>query len=160
MGGIGLQQLCILVFGSIVGRFYYIMRQHERSVADSHNRILDGRPRKWRRLLYVLIASLLCITTRIIFRMVEFSTGLDPLKNPIPFHEAYFLVLDALPMFIAIILMNFVHPGQVLQGEGCEFPKGPSRKEKKEMKRRKKEETRATKAEKKAGKKTTYMESV
>jgi len=84
--------------------------------------------------------------------MVEFASGLDADKNPIPYHEAYFMALDALPMLISGILFNLVHPGRVLRGEGSEFPKGPSRKEKKEAKRIRKEEKKAAKAEKKAAK--------
>lgn len=127
------------------------------------SQILDGRPHNWARLLYVLFACLALITIRIIFRLIEFAKGLEPSHNAIPYHEAYFLVLDALPMLIAALLLIAVHPGRVLQGEGSEFPKGPSRKEKKEAKRVKKEEKnmekerkKATKAEKKRG---YYLES-
>jgi hypothetical protein len=154
MGGIGLQQLCILIFVAICTKFLLTLRSLERS-----NQILDSRPQNWRTLLYVLFASLALITTRIIFRMVEFAGGLDPIKNPVPYHEAYFMALDALPMLIAIVLMNVVHPSRILKGEGSEFPKGPTRKEKKaaksarrEEKRARKEEERMFKQERKTGK--------
>lgn len=150
MGGIGLQEFCILVFTSIAIKFSLVMRQRERELASSRHQILDRTPNNWRILLYVLYASLTLITIRIIFRMVEFASGIDASKNPIPYHEAYFMALDALPMFIAIALMNVVHPGRILQGEGSEFPKGPTRKEKKEAKRIRKEEKRLVKEEKKA----------
>jgi hypothetical protein len=152
MGGIGLQQFCILMFTSIAIKFHLIMKQRERT-----GQVLDGRPRNWRMLHYVLYASLALISTRIIFRLIEFASGLDPSKNPIPFHEAYFMCLDALPMFVAIALMNVVHPGRILQGEGSEFPKGPTRKEKKAAKREKKEAKRAAKEEKKALKEQRKM---
>jgi len=90
------------------------------------------------------------ITIRIIYRLVEFAAGVNPDKNPIPFHEFYFYVFDALPMFAACVAMNAVHPGRVLQGDGSEFPRGLSRKEKKEAKRVKKEGKKALKEEKKA----------
>ena len=157
MGGIGLQEFCILIFTSIAIKFSLIMRRQERELASSRHQILDGKPNNWRVLLYVLYASLTLITIRIIFRMVEFASGIDPSKNPIPYHEAYFMALDALPMFIAIALMNVVHPGRVLQGEGSEFPKGPTRKEKKEAKRIKKEEKRRVKEEEKALKEERKM---
>ena len=160
MGGIGLQELCILIFTSIAIKFSLVMRQQERGLTGTNNQILDGRPRNWRALLYVLFASLALITTRIIFRMVEFADGIDPSKNPIPYHEAYFMALDALPMLIAIVLMNIVHPGRILQGEGSEFPKGPTRKEKKEAKRVKKEAKRAAKEEKKALKEERKMKKM
>jgi RTA1 like protein len=152
MGGIGLQQFCILVFTSIAIKFHLVMKQRERA-----HLILDGKPRNWRMLHYVLYASLALISTRIIFRLIEFASGLDPSKNPIPYHEAYFMCLDALPMFIAIALMNIVHPGRVLQGEGSEFPKGPTRKEKKAAKKAKKEAKRAAKEEKRALKEERKM---
>ena len=158
MGGIGLQEFCILIFTAIAIKFFLVVRQQDRN-----GQILDGRPSNWRLLTCALFASLALITTRIIFRLVEFSSGLDPSKNPIPYHEFYFLVLDALPMFIASILMNAIHPGRVLQGEGSEFPR-LTRQQKKEAKALKKaekkaakEEKKALKAEKKAGaKKSSY----
>jgi hypothetical protein len=70
-------------------------------------------------------------------------------------------------MLIAALLLIVVHPGRVLQGEGSEFPKGPTRKEKKEAKRLKKEEQnmekekkKAAKAEKKRGYALESVESV
>ncbi|PVH87627.1 hypothetical protein DL98DRAFT_509848 [Cadophora sp. DSE1049] len=153
MGGIGFQELCILLFTVIAIRFAIVMRKHERSQGiTSSTQILDGKPHNWRTLLYVLFAALVLITIRIIFRMVEFASGLDADKNPIPYHEAYFMALDALPMLVSGILFNVVHPGRVLRGEGSEFPKGPSRKEKKEAKRIKKEGKMIAKEEKKAAK--------
>lgn len=152
MGGIGLQEFCILIFTAIATRFMFIMRRQEK-----YGQVIDSRPRNWRRLLYVLYASLALITTRIIFRLVEYSAGDDPSTNPIPFHEAYFMCLDALPMFIALVLMNVVHPCSILQGEGSEFPKGPTRKEKKEAKRVKKEAKKAAKMEKKMEKEARKM---
>jgi hypothetical protein len=151
MGGIGLQQFCILIFTAIATGFYIAMRRLERS-----GQILD-RPRNWRTLLYILYASLALITTRIIFRLVEFAAGDDPSTNPIPFHEAYLMALDALPMFIALVLMNLVHPGRILAGEGSEFPKGPTRREKKEAKRMKKEAKVAAKMEKSLQKEARKM---
>jgi hypothetical protein len=150
MGGIGLQEMFILIFAAICIKFNLVMRRQELSPAGTL--ILDGRPKNWRRLLYVVYASLTLITVRIIFRMAEFAKGLEPEDNPLPFHEAYFMVLEALPMFLACLIMNIVHPGTVLKGEGSEFPKGPTRKEKKELKRIKKEEKKARKEQKKAQK--------
>lgn len=147
MGGIGFQEFCMLLFLTIAIKFYLMMRVEERQGA-----FLDGRPKNWRMLLFALFAALVLITIRIIFRLVEFASGLEADKNPIPFHEAYFMCLDALPMTICVLIFNVIHPGRVLQGEGSEFPKGPSRKEKKEIKRAKKEAKQMAKEEKKAAK--------
>ncbi len=145
MGGIGFQEFCIVIFTSIAIKFFVLMHAQAES-----QEILSPRPKNWRKLVFVLYAVLALITVRIIFRMVEFASGIDPSKNPIPYHEAYFMCLDALPMFTAMVLLNAVHPGTVLQGEGSEFPKGPTRKEKKEAKRVRKAEKKAAKEEKKA----------
>lgn len=152
MGGIGLQQFCILIFTGIATRFFIIMRRQEKS-----GQLLDSRPGSWRLLLYILYASLCLISTRIIFRLVEYAAGDDPSSNPIPFKEAYFMCLDALPMFIALVLMNIVHPSSILKGEGSEFPKGPTRKEKKEAKRAKKAAKKEAKMERKMEKEAKKM---
>lgn len=60
-------------------------------------------------------------------------------------------MLDATPMFLALLILNVIHPGRVLQGPDSEFPR-VSRKEKKRIKREKKEAKRAEKERKKSGK--------
>ncbi|KAF4630345.1 hypothetical protein G7Y89_g7791 [Cudoniella acicularis] len=133
MGGIAFQETCILVFTSIAIKFMLMMQAREKTSAG--NQILDSRPTKWRLLLYVLFASLVLITIRIIYRLVEWTGGMDPTKNPIPFSEAYSFVLDALPMMLACYALNAVHPGTVLQGEGSEFPARKVVRAEKKMKR-------------------------
>jgi hypothetical protein len=59
---------------------------------------------------------------RIVFRFVEFSGGVSA-SNPILSNEAYQLGLDALPMLIALLIMNAVHPGKVLKGPESSFPR-------------------------------------
>lgn len=145
MGGIGLQQFCILVFASIATTFLVLKRREE--VEIDRRRMLADTPRNWLPLLLALYASLALITMRIVYRLVEFAAGLDPTQNKLPYHEVYFYVLDAMPMFIAIGIMNIIHPGTVLVGPGSEFPKGPTRKEKKEMKKAKRAEKQIAKAD-------------
>jgi hypothetical protein len=81
---------------------------------------------------------------RIVFRLVEFSAGIEE-SNPLPYHEAYALALDASPMLLAITILSVLHPGMVLQGPESEFP---SRKVKKQMKKERKEAKKAIKASK------------
>ncbi|KAJ6452268.1 RTA1 domain-containing protein, partial [Mycena sanguinolenta] len=107
MGGIGLQQFFVLGFIGLVIRFHYKMKR------------LDGST-EWKRPLYIMYTSLVLITIRIIFRLIEFSSGV---YSPITMHEAPFYCLDALPMFSALFLWNIFHPGQVLVGPESEFPK-------------------------------------
>jgi hypothetical protein len=58
---------------------------------------------------------------RIFFRLIEFSGGKTS-SNPLPFHEAYFYVLEAVPMCFAILCYNITHPGTVLQGPEAQLP--------------------------------------
>lgn len=64
---------------------------------------------------------------RIIFRLCEYSQGL---KSTIPLHEAYQYCLDSLPMLIALVLLNVVHPGKLMPGQDSDMP---SRKQRKNM---------------------------
>jgi RTA1 like protein len=83
---------------------------------------------------------------RIIFRLVQYSPGTGA-SNPVVTHEAYEYGLDALPMLLALIILNFAHPGRVLHGPESEFPR-LSREEKKMLKQEKKQMKAARKAAK------------
>ncbi|PGH18059.1 hypothetical protein AJ79_00686 [Helicocarpus griseus UAMH5409] len=130
MGGIGLQELFILIFLILAARFQHKMTRLEQTLlqptSSTHNHY-NLLP--WRRLLYALYAGLILITIRIIFRMVEYSSGHD---TGLATSEAAFYCLEALPMIVGLGLFNFVHPGMVLVGPESEFPK----KEKKEKKKK------------------------
>ncbi|KAJ7320816.1 RTA1 like protein-domain-containing protein, partial [Mycena albidolilacea] len=107
MGGIGLQQFFVLGFTALVVRFHYKMKR------------IDGST-EWKRPLYTMYTSIGLITIRIVFRLIEFSSGV---YSPITMHEAPFYCLEALPMFAALLLWNISHPGQILVGPDSEFPK-------------------------------------
>ncbi|KAJ7229305.1 RTA1 like protein-domain-containing protein [Mycena haematopus] len=119
MGGIGLQQFFVLGFTALVVRFHYKMKRLDGSTSP-----------EWKRPLYIMYASLALITVRIVFRLIEFSSGV---YSPITMHEAPFYSLEALPMFVALVLWNIFHPGTVLVGPESEFPK----KQKKQKKSKK-----------------------
>lgn len=59
---------------------------------------------------------------RIVFRFIEFSGGANA-SNPVLANEAYQLGLDGLPMLLALILLNVVHPTKVLKGPESKFPR-------------------------------------
>lgn len=82
---------------------------------------------------------------RIIFRLVEFGPGAGS-DNEMLTHEAYALCLDALPMALAVLLLNAVHPGWVLRGANSEFPRAT------------RQERRQAKAEKKAAKQQVKLD--
>lgn len=141
MAGVGLQEGFILVFIGLIVKFQRDMLEVERK-----GEVRLGRER-WRGLVWTLYAVLVLISVRIIYRLIEYSRGTNP-SNPLPFHEAYTYALDGLPMFLAIFILNVMHPGRVLTGPDSEFPK-LSRQEKKLLKA----QNKAAKADKKAAKK-------
>lgn len=114
MGGVGLQQLIILMFLYISFRF---QQQVKRENSGNLPRAL--------LLLYAQYTVLILITVRIIFRLVEYAQGLD---SSIPNHEVYQYFFDTLPMLLALVVYNVVHPGRVMPGKESDFP---SRKERK-----------------------------
>ncbi|EER37127.1 RTA1 domain-containing protein [Histoplasma capsulatum var. duboisii H88] len=130
MGGIGLQEFFIIMFLFLAGRFQYLMNKIE---------VYQPQHLPWRRLLYTLYVVLLLITIRIIYRLIEFSKGME---TGLATNEKAFYLLEAVPMFLGFVLFNIVHPSIALVGPESEFPK----KDKKEIKRKKAEK----KAEKKA----------
>ncbi|KAF4826517.1 putative lipid transporter atnI [Colletotrichum tropicale] len=138
MSGCGLQLAFIVVFCGLMGRFYVKMQRAQRFDLDL---------KQVKALVWVMYVVLVLVIMRIIFRLVEFGPGAD-IENPILTNENYAFGLDALPMVLALVLLNAVHPGIVLRGENGEFPR-LSRKEKKQMKREKKEAKKAARAEKK-----------
>ncbi|KAK2798714.1 hypothetical protein FQN50_008752 [Emmonsiellopsis sp. PD_5] len=116
MGGIGLQQFFIVIFFALAIAFHRDMLKAERT-----DNVLGFDKARWRGLLYVLYGSLLAISARIIYRLVEFANGDKP-SNPIPYTEAYMYVLDCMPMLISILLWNIVHPGAILRGPEAKLP--------------------------------------
>lgn len=140
MTGVGVQQFFILLFLGLIVKFQLDVQ-----------RLGCGEVRYrswWKHVTYALYAVLLLITMRIIYRLVEFSGGMDPAANRIPFEEKYALGLDAFPMVLAVLILAVVHPGHALKGPESEFP---SRKERKAEKKTRKEERKRVKAAKKNG---------
>ena len=115
MGGIGLQQLFILCFLALALRFQKQMKRDMPMASKSEPL----------RLLYIIYVVLVLISVRIIFRLIEYSSGLS---SAIPTHEAYQYVFDSTPMLIALVLFNIVHPGRIMAGKEANLP---SRKERK-----------------------------
>lgn len=67
-----------------------------------------------------MLTGYVYVQVRVIYRLVEFSSGVD---GPIPRHEYFFYVFEATPMALALIVLNVMHPGRYLTGEGSEFAK-------------------------------------
>ncbi|KAK7427481.1 hypothetical protein QQZ08_006087 [Neonectria magnoliae] len=139
MAGIGVQLAFIIIFIVMTGWFYYQLVQLEGS-----------RIGRMRYLIWTMLAVLILVMIRIIFRLAEFAPGVND-ENPILTNENYPFSLDAFPMLLALVLLNAMHPGLVMRGPDSDFPR-LSRKEKKALKQQKKDEKKQTKAAKKARK--------
>ncbi|KAI9665829.1 MAG: hypothetical protein M1821_003763 [Bathelium mastoideum] len=119
MGGIGLQEFFILGFTFLAIQFHRQLNQQPTT----------PRRRNAFQLLYVTYAVLFFITVRIIFRLIEYSTGLH---STIPNHEVYMYIFDSTPMLLALVLYLVFHPGRLMPGKESDFP---SRRERKEISR-------------------------
>ncbi|KAK0510762.1 hypothetical protein JMJ35_007194 [Cladonia borealis] len=115
MGGVGLQEAFILCFLGLAFRF---QRQMSRETP------IQDKPRAT-QLLYTVYAALTLITIRIIFRLIEYSKGIN---SSIPRHEAYQYVFDSTLMLFALILFNIFHPGRLMPGKEADFPSRKQRK--------------------------------
>jgi hypothetical protein len=140
MAGVGVQEAFILMFSALIVKFHVDVLALERQGLLRTGSANGRQGQMWKWVTYSLYAVLLLITMRVIFRLVEFSGGMDPATTRLPFVEGYALGLDATPMVLALLILAVVHSGLVLRGEGSEFPSRKERKaEAKEAKRAKKE---------------------
>lgn len=110
MGGVGVQLLFILVCFAFGIKLLSVMRQEAAQFRSVRSAML---------LLYTQFTVLSLIITRIVFRIVEYSGGL---QSTIPNHEVFQYCLDTLPMLIAILMYNIVHPGRIMRGKETEMP--------------------------------------
>ncbi|EJP68056.1 RTA1 domain-containing protein [Beauveria bassiana ARSEF 2860] len=138
--GIALQLGFVVIFGVMTGWFYHRMRQVSQG---------KGMGRRLQILTWTMLAVLVLIIVRVIFRLLEFGPGIDA-SNELITNEMYPLALDALPMVIALVLLNVMHPGLVLRGPDGEFPH-KTRGEKKAIRQRAKEEKKRRKEARKTG---------
>ncbi|KAF5235731.1 hypothetical protein FANTH_11611 [Fusarium anthophilum] len=114
MGGVGLQLFFILVF-AVFGIHLFRRLRMSNSGVDSAT-----QKRSVMMLFYAMFFALALIVLRIIFRLIEYSQGLD---SDIPRHEAYQYALDSLPMLIALVAFNVVHPARVMGSKEASMPK-------------------------------------
>ncbi|EPS29314.1 putative lipid transporter atnI [Penicillium oxalicum] len=141
MGGIGLQEAFILCFLVLAIKLHRRMIRLERSEEEANDRLFKT-PFNWRWMFYVLYFCLGMITIRIIFRISQYAQGTSP-TNPVLTTEAYEYVFDAVPMFLAVLVLNIIHPGRVLQGPDSGF--SAMRRAEKQAKKNKKMEKKQAK---------------
>lgn len=118
MGGIGFQQFMVLVFVVLCVVFQVQMTRFK--TVHGNKSILHDR-RYWVPLLYALYIALAMITVRIIYRLVEFSGGIEK-GNTLTTHEVYFYLLEAVPMLSAVTCFAVCHPGRFMNGPGSDMP--------------------------------------
>ncbi|KAH6912624.1 RTA1 like protein-domain-containing protein [Coprinopsis sp. MPI-PUGE-AT-0042] len=68
----------------------------------------------WRKMLYILYAASVLLLVRNTFRVIEYAQGHDGylLRN-----EFWLYIFDAALMFVLMVMLNVVHPGEVLIGD-------------------------------------------
>ncbi|KAF5677546.1 RTA1-like protein [Fusarium heterosporum] len=115
MGGIGLQEFFIIIFIVLCVLFQKKMRQMRQE------NIKASSTSDWGMLLCTLYFSLAMISVRIIYRFIEFSGGMGQ-DNALVTHEIYFYILEAAPMFLALLAFNIVHPGRIMTGPHSDMP--------------------------------------
>ena len=98
MGGIGMQEGFIALFFGLAVKFHRDQLRAERSGILRADKIAG-----WRQLVWALYLCLLAITVRIVYRLVEFSSGLGP-SNPLPSNEPLLYVLESAPMWLSILV--------------------------------------------------------
>jgi hypothetical protein len=116
MGGIGLQEFFIVIF--VVLCVLFQRKMHEMNQQGGIKAFFTS---DWGMLLCTLYFSLAMISVRIFYRLIEFSSGTGQ-DNALVTHEIYFYVLEAAPMFLALLAFNIVHPGMIMTGPGSEMP--------------------------------------
>lgn len=117
MGGIGLQEFFIVLFVGLC-----VVFQRQISAIERRSSWFSWlTATEWGPLLCAVYVSLLMISVRIIYRLIEFSGGMGE-NNSLTSHESYFYALEAAPMFFAIIAFNIVHPGRYLTGPKSVMP--------------------------------------
>lgn len=147
MGGVGVQLFFILVFLVIAVKFQLLLRKQSAylfptssthklthtspttdyqqlsggrdspTITDDHD---DGVPRDRSPLplLYALYGALLLIVFRNLYRLIEFSAGIE---SSITRNEWYTFVFDSTPMVLAWLVFNVLHPGRFLVGPRADF---------------------------------------
>ncbi|KAF2853168.1 hypothetical protein T440DRAFT_379443, partial [Plenodomus tracheiphilus IPT5] len=148
MSGMGVQQFFIVLFVALLVRFHVDALGLERRGVLTGQYEGGKRSGWWKYLMYTLYSVLVLITIRIIFRLCEFTGGVEPEDNMLPYKEGYALALDAFPMVLASLALAVVHPGVVLKGADSEFP---ARKQRRAEKKMKKAEKKAVKEARKKG---------
>ncbi|KAH8687354.1 RTA1 like protein-domain-containing protein [Tricladium varicosporioides] len=110
--GLALQEFFIFVFVFLVFSFQRRLK---------HEAGPEAR-RKAKKLLITMYLSLALISIRILYRLLEFASSFtSKLTQELWYHEVWQYCFDALPMFLALVLFNVIHPGTLIPGDKSKF---------------------------------------
>ncbi|KAJ6563556.1 RTA1 like protein-domain-containing protein [Mycena sp. CBHHK59/15] len=103
----------LLVSGSACARSSFPEVWRYKSSRHQGFRVFDRSPvDDWRILYFVMCVTCIGILTRSVYRLIEFAQGRDGF---LAMHEAYFYILDALPLWLAMSLYCIVWPVRFLE---------------------------------------------
>lgn len=98
----------LVVFAGFIGTAAVFQKRMSRSPTPAS--LEADVSQCWRRYMRVLYAVSMLIMARSLVRVVEYCEGLD---GYIITHEAFLYIFDALLMFVALVVLNVVHPGEL-----------------------------------------------
>ena len=155
MSGVGVQIGFICVFMTLAIQFQRLVKREnfysnlDSTRAESPDMNTPKYPQKTARqalqLVFAIYGVLILIIFRNIYRLIEFSAGIE---SSITRHEWYTFVFDSAPMLLCLVLFNVFHPGLVLRGPRSDFSE--ENKQTKEAKKMKKQARNIAKDEGKA----------
>ena len=105
IGGLAVQLVFFSIFIVASSIFHYRIRNNptEKSLSRS-------RSTTWELVMTGLYVASILILIRSIFRLIEYAQGNDGF---IMVHEVFLYIFDALVMWIAMVVMNWIHPSEV-----------------------------------------------
>jgi hypothetical protein len=144
IGGLAVQLAFLTVFVSLAIEFQKKLKRQEYCVLRLVDSDFQLQPEQRqpsaalaRRLSFLLYLVMALVLLRNIYRLVEFSLGKDGYMFK---HEWFAYAFDAVPMLWAMLFLNIVNPGTILQGPRSDFSEESkaakkAKKEKKDMDR-------------------------
>ncbi|KAH6912625.1 RTA1 like protein-domain-containing protein [Coprinopsis sp. MPI-PUGE-AT-0042] len=114
LGGLLFQIVAFSFFLLVAIAFDMEQRKRFRSRAGIPARKGWKNVEGWRKMLYALYAASILLLVRNTFRVIEYAQGHDGylLRN-----EIWLYIFDSVLMFVLMVLLNVVHPGEVLIGD-------------------------------------------
>ena len=106
MLGLVFQVVTLGVFGAMAADVHLRIRRYQGEFNDSTKELRSSR-----RFQYSLVATIVayaCISIRCVYRIAEMAGGW---RNKIMENEPAFIILDGVMCAVAVLAMNFSHPG-------------------------------------------------